>query len=54
MDLNAGLIISGDETVRQAGERIFEEIVAVASGKRCRAEILGFNDFAIRRIGPSM
>jgi len=28
--------------------------LAVASGKLTKAEILGFNDFAIKRIGPSM
>ena len=42
------------ETVAQVGLRIFEEMLLVASGKPCRAEILGFNDFAIKRIGPSM
>jgi len=54
MDMNAGTIVSGDETAVEAGRRIFAEVLAVASGKQCRAEILGFNDFAIRRIGPSM
>ena len=39
---------------RDRGLRIFEEMLLVASGKPCRAEILGFNDFAIKRIGPSM
>ena len=54
MDMNAGTIITGDETVQEVGRQIFEEIRSVASGKRCRAELLGFNDFAVRRIGPSM
>jgi len=54
MDLNAGTIITGAETVAQVGKRIFKELQQVASGRLCRAEILGFNDFAIRRIGPSM
>jgi len=27
---------------------------SVASGKQTKAEILGFNDFAIHRIGPTM
>jgi altronate dehydratase large subunit len=54
MDINAGTIITGDETVDQVGERIFRELLAVASGKLGKAEILGFNDFAIKRIGPSM
>lgn len=54
MDLNAGTIITGDESVQQVGKRIFDEIILVASGKLSRAEILGFNDFAIKRIGPTM
>ncbi len=54
MDLDAGTIVTGAETVPQVGRRIFEEMLQVASGRHCRAEILGFNDFAIRRIGPSM
>lgn len=54
MDLDAGAIVSGRETVEQVGARIFREILDVASGRRTQAEILGFNDFAIRRIGPTM
>jgi altronate dehydratase large subunit len=54
MDLDAGTIVTGAESVAQVGKRIFKELQQVASGRLCRAEILGFNDFAIRRIGPSM
>jgi altronate dehydratase large subunit len=54
MDLNAGTIVTGEETVARVGKRIFDELLQVASGRLTRAEILGFNDFAIRRIGPSM
>ena len=54
MDINAGTIIAGDETVLQVGRRIFAEILAVASGKLTKAEILGQNDFGINRIGPTL
>ena len=54
MDLNAGTIITGAETVDQVGQRIFAEMLAVASGKLTKAEVLGQNDFAIMRIGPTM
>ncbi|MGA2963261.1 MAG: UxaA family hydrolase [Candidatus Korobacteraceae bacterium] len=54
MDLDAGTIINGDETVDQVGVRIFQEMLEVASGKLTKAEALGFNDFAIKRIGPTM
>jgi altronate dehydratase large subunit len=53
MDLNAGTIIDGEETVRAAGERIFQEIAAVSSGKLTKAEILKQHDFGIWRIGPT-
>ena len=54
IDLDAGAIVRGEATVDQVGQMIFEEMLAVASGKLCKAEILGFNDFAIHRIGPTM
>ena len=44
MDLNCGTIIDGEETVEQAGARIFDEILATASGKLTRSEILGFGE----------
>jgi altronate dehydratase large subunit len=53
MDLNAGTIIDGEETVRAAGERIFHEIAAISSGKLTKAEILKQHDFGIWRIGPT-
>lgn len=54
MDINAGTIITGDETVGQVGQRIYHEMLEVASGKLTKAEILGHNDFAIVRIAPTM
>ena len=54
IDLDAGPIVTGEETVQQTGRRIFDEMIEVSSGKMTKAEILGFNDFAIKRIGPTM
>lgn len=54
IDINAGTIITGEESVEGVGRRIFAEMLEVASGKLAKAEVLGFNDFAIRRIGPTM
>jgi altronate dehydratase large subunit len=54
MDLNAGTIITGDETVEQVGTRIFTEMLQVASGKLTATEIIGCNEFGIMRLGPSM
>jgi altronate hydrolase len=44
MDINCGTIIDGDQTVEQAGARIFEEMLAVASGKLTRSEEHGFGE----------
>jgi altronate dehydratase large subunit len=54
IDLDAGPIVTGEATVLQIGQRIFAEMIEVASGRLTKAEILGFNDFAINRIGPTM
>jgi altronate dehydratase large subunit len=54
IDLNAGTIIDGDESVEDVGKRIIRELIDVASGKLTKAEILGENDFGIWRIGPTM
>ncbi|MFD9625399.1 UxaA family hydrolase [Peribacillus muralis] len=53
MDLNAGTIIEGKETVEEVGKRILHEIGLVSSGKLTKAEILKQHDFGIWRIGPT-
>lgn len=54
MDLNAGTILDGTETVEQVGQRIFEKIVSVASGEKTKSELVGIGDeeFAPWFIGP--
>lgn len=42
MDINCGTILDGDESLAECGERIFREILAVASGKRTKSEQWGF------------
>lgn len=53
MDLNAGTIIDGEESVVDVGRRIFSEIGRVSSGKWTKAEIFKQHDFGIWRIGPT-
>lgn len=53
MDLNAGTIVDGTESIESVGQRIFAEIAGVASGKMTKAEILKQHDFGIWRIGPT-
>jgi altronate hydrolase len=54
MDLNAGLIADGEQTIQQAGEQIFELLLRVASGEKTASERLGHREFVPWRIGPVM
>jgi altronate hydrolase len=55
MDINAGTILDGAETVEQVGLRIFEKIVAVADGEKTKSELAGIGDeeFAPWILGPT-
>lgn len=44
MDLNAGTIMDGTETLEQVGARIFEKILSVASGEKTKSEEAGIGD----------
>jgi altronate dehydratase large subunit len=50
IDLDAGTIADGIETLAQVGERIFDEIVQVANGKLTKAERGGHHEFALSRM----
>jgi len=56
MDINAGTILDGTETVQQVGQRIFEKIIAVASGEKTKSELAGIGDeeFAPWQLGPTL
>jgi len=54
IDVNAGTIIDGSESIEEVGLRIYEEILAVASGKQTKTEKLGFVEFGISRVGPTI
>jgi altronate dehydratase large subunit len=54
MDLNAGTILEGQETIEQVGKRIFENLRAVADGERTKAEVLGHHEFVINSVGPKL
>ncbi len=55
MDINAGTILDGTETVEAVGIRIFEKIIAVASGEKTKSELAGIGDeeFAPWMLGPT-
>jgi len=44
MDINAGTIMDGINSVEEIGNKIFEELIKVASGKKTKSEINGYGD----------
>ncbi len=54
MDINAGTILDGTETVAQVGQRILQKIIAVAGGEKTKSELAGIGDeeFAPWHLGP--
>jgi altronate dehydratase large subunit len=47
IDVNAGTILDGSDSLTSVGNRIFEEIISTANGKKTKAEALGFKDFVV-------
>jgi altronate hydrolase len=56
MDINCGTILDGNETVQEAGRRIFERILQVASGERTKSEQsdVGSAEFAPWPLGATV
>jgi altronate hydrolase len=56
MDINCGEIVDGEKPVVELGHEIFDYLVAVASGKPSKSEILGYgdNEFVPWQIGTVM
>jgi altronate hydrolase len=52
MDVNAGRIADGEDTVAGVGQEILDLVLRVASGERTCAERLGHKEFVPWRIGP--
>jgi altronate dehydratase large subunit len=53
MDIYVGTVLEGTETLREAGRRIFTQLLDFASGRLTRAEISGYTDsMDIYVIGP--
>jgi altronate hydrolase len=44
MDINCGLVLDGELSVPQMGQRIFEQILRAASGEKTKSELLGLGD----------
>ncbi|MCG8436284.1 MAG: UxaA family hydrolase [Gammaproteobacteria bacterium] len=58
MDVNAGTIVEGEQTIDEVGEIVFAEVLSVASGEQTKSEALGHQEFILTYktfddIGPS-
>ena len=53
MDINCGEVIDGTKTLAEMGEAIFDLMLATASGKKTKSELLGLgdNEFVVWNIG---
>ncbi|OGD55233.1 hypothetical protein A3K78_02495 [Candidatus Bathyarchaeota archaeon RBG_13_52_12] len=47
MDINAGTILGGSESLNSVGQRIYESIIDTANGKKTKAEALGYRDYIV-------
>lgn len=56
MDINCGTILDGEEGVAQCGQRIFDQMLRVASGERTKSESFDFgsDEFAPWVLGATM
>ncbi len=54
IDINAGTVITGEDTIESMGENILEHIIRVANGEISKAEIKGQNDFIPWKRGISL
>src|ERR1019366_6475267 len=56
MDLDCGTVADGEVSLEEMGKRVFEALVAAASGARTKSELLGAGDeeFAPWQLGAVM
>lgn len=47
IDLDVSSIIAGEESIEEAGDKIFESVLQVASGEKVKAETLGYDEHGV-------
>jgi altronate dehydratase large subunit len=47
MDINAGTILDGSESLNSVGKRIYDTIIQTANGRQTKAEALGYKDYIV-------
>jgi altronate dehydratase large subunit len=54
MDINAGTIVEGSESINGVGERIVARLIRVAEGEKTKIEDVGYAGFAIYKKDPRL
>ncbi len=54
IDVDVSDIITSGTTIPVAGERLYDEVLKIASGKNTKAEIMGYRFVDIWRVGPTL
>lgn len=54
IDFNAGAIVTDNVPLPEMAKRLYDKVIAVASGEKVKAEEEGFHDFAIFKQGVTM
>jgi altronate dehydratase large subunit len=54
IDINAGTIMNGEESIDSVGQRVFNEVLEVASGKPTLGETFGYHNFSVFRRDPRL
>ncbi|MBX9975863.1 UxaA family hydrolase [Cytobacillus firmus] len=54
IDVDTSPVMKGKETIDDAGNRIFENVIKTAQGELTKAEVLGHQEFSISRISISL
>jgi altronate dehydratase len=54
IDVDVSGVMSEEETLDAAADRLFDEVLDVASGRPTAAERLGHREFAIHRRNPTI
>jgi altronate dehydratase large subunit len=47
IDINAGTVLNGEESLNRVSQRIFDMIIQTANGRLTKAEALGYKDFIV-------
>jgi altronate dehydratase large subunit len=54
IDFSSEDVLQGTASAEEAGQRLFQTLLEVCSGRLTNAEIIGHQEFAVHRIGPTV